>query len=165
MLTYACQVCRKYQGNRNPFVDKPELAAGVFGGGGGSCVWDTGPACAPAAAGVGQDDDAVLEAAEESSVAHVAGGDVVGLVMGLVLCSVCCLLAALWHSYHSCYSKRRQLSPQKEKVASAGREEDMREGKAERREEEVHELRQGTQVQKMCVPAEPAGGEYTISSV
>ena len=140
----------------------------MFGGGGGSCVWDTGPACAPAAAGVGQDDDAVLEAAEESSVAPVAGGDVVGLVMGLVLCSVCCLLAALWHSYHSCYSnsKRRQLSPQKEKAASAAREEeDMREERAERREEEVHESRQGTRVQKMCVPAEPAGGEYTISSV
>jgi hypothetical protein len=119
---------------------------------------------------VGQDEDAVLEsseeAAEESSVAPVAGGGVVGLVMGLALCSVCCLLAALWHSYHSCYSKGRQLSPQKEKAARAGREEeDMREERAERREEEVHESRQGTLVQKIYVPAEPAGGQYTISSV
>jgi hypothetical protein len=136
----------------------------VFGGGGGSCVWDTGPACAPAAAGVGQDDDAVLEAAEQSSVAPVAGGGMVGLVMGLVLCSVCCLLAVLWHSYHSCYSKRRQPSPQKEKAASSGWEEDMREERAERREAEVHESRQGTRVQNV-LHAEPAGGEYTISSV
>ena len=117
MLTYACQVCRKYQGNRNPFVDKPELAARVFGGGGGACVWDTGPLCAPAA--VAEGDEALQDRATEETVEKKrqggVGGVLAGLVVACVVCSVCCAaISALWFL-------RRKL--QKERASSDHRRE------------------------------------------
>jgi hypothetical protein len=112
------KVCRKYQGNRNPFVDKPFLAARVFGGGGGSCVWDTGPLCAPAADAEGDEalqDRATEETEEKKRQGGVGGGVLAGLVVACVVCSVCCAaISALWYL-------RRKL--QKERASSDHRRE------------------------------------------
>jgi endonuclease I len=112
------RVCRKYQGNRNPFVDKPLLAARVFGGGGRSCVWDTGPLCAPAADAEGVEalqDRTAEETEEKKRQGGVGGGVLAGLVVACVVCSVCCAaISALWYL-------RRKL--QKERASSDDRRE------------------------------------------